>query len=368
MYIVIFCSILAILFTYLETLGRFKNGMLWGFIFVTLLQAIHYDYGNDYLGYYATYLNVIQFDLNWLDIINEAIYREPGWALLNYAFKPFGDYGFFVLVAVISVFEGIVYYKMIRRYVNKEYWAFAVLIYLFSTSFYLMNFSMLRQGFVVTVFLALWPLIERRKVFIPLFIVYLLSFIHSSGIFLLPFVFWGYIPMNRNTGKLWVFIFMVLLLGLYISKDFLNNILSLVISTSEDFSEKADYYGSTKYLGTRGLGFVIGLIPLVISLLYVSNKLYAKSDKQIVLLSCLGFIIAPFAELIPLITRVGTYFSVFTILTVPIVYGAIENKTLRFFCTFLYLFVFIYAYITFFKSPVWIDKFGGDFKTIFSVI
>ena len=225
MYIVIFCSLLALLLTYLDTRGMVKNGMFLGFVLITFLQVVHYDYGNDYMSYYNKYFEITQYDFNLQNILDKELYREPGWAILNYCFKPFGDYGFFMLVAVISTFQGIVIYKSIKKYVPNSQWPYAVFIYLFSTSLYLMEFTMLRQMLVMIIFIALWPLIERRKFVIPLIILYLCSFIHASSIILLPFTFWGFIPMGKYTGKIFTVIYLALFVTLFVYKDLIDDAL-----------------------------------------------------------------------------------------------------------------------------------------------
>ena len=47
MYIVIFCFLIALLLTYLESTNQVKSGMKWGLVMVTILCMIHYDYGYD---------------------------------------------------------------------------------------------------------------------------------------------------------------------------------------------------------------------------------------------------------------------------------------------------------------------------------
>ena len=151
MYIVITCSLIAILLTYLDSRKIINGGMKWGFILVTLLAVIHYDYGNDYMAYYNLYKQIESF-ASLGDLISSDFYRDAGWSVVNYLFRYLG--GFFSLVAVISIFQGVVFYKSINRFLPRHLWAFGIFIYLVTTSFYLLNFSMLRQGFVIASFLA----------------------------------------------------------------------------------------------------------------------------------------------------------------------------------------------------------------------
>jgi hypothetical protein len=52
MYVLLFFSLFTILLTHLESKGQLKNGMAIGFVIMTILAVIRYDYGNDYMNYY----------------------------------------------------------------------------------------------------------------------------------------------------------------------------------------------------------------------------------------------------------------------------------------------------------------------------
>lgn len=368
MYIVIFCSLLALLLTYLDTRGMVKNGMFLGFVLITFLQVVHYDYGNDYMSYYNKYFEITQYDFNLQNILDKELYREPGWAILNYCFKPFGDYGFFMLVAVISTFQGIVIYKSIKKYVPNSQWPYAVFIYLFSTSLYLMEFTMLRQMLVMIIFIALWPLIERRKFVIPLIILYLCSFIHASSIILLPFTFWGFIPMGKYTGKIFTVIYLALFVTLFVYKDLIDEIFSFAQTISEDIESYREIYEEGNRITSFGVGFFLNLIPLCVALQYISGQNNNKSIRLMAALSSISFIILPFGQIIQLIGRVGSYFSVFSIFTIPITYTYLRNNIIRWILISVQVVLLFYSYWEFFKSPVWRESFGGEFNTIFSVI
>ena len=71
MYILIFVSLLSLFLTYLESAGQVKKGMAYGFGLLTLLAAIHYDFGNDYMPYYNTYNQITAFSFNSDAILNQ---------------------------------------------------------------------------------------------------------------------------------------------------------------------------------------------------------------------------------------------------------------------------------------------------------
>lgn len=363
MYIVIFCSLLAILFTYLESVGKMKNGMRWGFILITLLAVIHYDYGNDYMSYYQTYREVTSLPFNLKVIMEGYYYREPGWTLLCFLFKYLG--GFFAMVAVLNIVQNIIFYRFIRDNLQIEWRAMAVFIYVCSTNLYLMNFSMMRQGFAAAVFLALWPLIKQRK-FIPVVVImYIMSFIHSSAQFLIPIAFWGYIPFKN--GKLTAFIYSALFVLIWFGSSFIDETLKnlMAIDAFEGFMET---YGDETNTNTRGLGFILKTMPFFVALYYfLRNEVEEGNNNSICALGMGGLLLKPFASAIPLLGRFFVYFSVYSIVALPLCYKSIENKTLRIGLIGLFSLIVFYDYITFFSNPIWVDKFT-EFHTIFEAI
>lgn len=101
-----------------------------------------------------------------------------------------------MMVAALNIFQNVIVYKTIKKYVEKSWWPMAVFIYLFSTCLYLLNFSMMRQGLVVCVFLWSWQWIVEKKWVKTVLVLLICVNIHKSAFFLLPFAFLGFIPMK----------------------------------------------------------------------------------------------------------------------------------------------------------------------------
>ena len=365
MYIVIFCSLIALLLTYLESTEQAKGGMKWGFVIVTILGMIHYDYGNDYMSYYDVYKQVTSYRFDLSRILAGDYYREPGWVLLCWLFKPIG--GFFMMVAVLNLVQNIIIYKYINNYVDKRWWAVALFVYLFGTSFYLMSFSMMRQSFALIVFLGMWRFIEERKWWIPLVVFWLLSFIHSSATILIPFAFWGFLPVNK--GKVVGILYALLLLLLWFSQNFLNDIFSYVLTLDDDFSQYADTYGNGNNSLNIGMGFVIYMIPFVLSIQFLLDKKqnYSKSQKLIVSLAAISHLITPFAQIIPITGRLAMYFSIYQLGSIPLIYSNIRKAEIRVVLLGLCLLIIFFDYIIFFSDPTWVGKYT-NFHTIFEVL
>lgn len=362
MYIVIFASILALLFTYLENKGQFRNGMAWGFAIVTFLGAIHYDYGNDYLSYYEIYYQIVNTPFDLKEIIEGYVYHEPGWALLNYLFEYLG--GFFVLVAVLNFIQNIIIYRFIKSEVPQKWQTLAVFMYLFVTSYYLMSFTMMRQWFVTCVFLSLWPLIKQKKWVVPLIILFLCSYIHTSARVLLPFAFIGYLPIRSS--KPFTIIYALVIILLWISGTFVESLFQSMISIT-DFEGYSEKYGEAQAGGRYALGFYLQLIPLFVGIYYLYNSNESRENKIIVILSILNFAILAFSRMLPIVGRIGSYFVVFNLAAIPITYGFIKQKNVRNALLFFYILVVVYNYWYFFKNPTWVDHYT-TFKTIFSVL
>lgn len=363
--VVITVSILAILFTWLESQNKMSNGMKWGFVLLTVIAALHYDYGSDYMGYYYEYLYSYANTFSISQIVKDEMGRnsEFGWFLLYKLFSFAGKNGFFLLVAAISIFQNVVYYRFIRQYVDSNWWVLGVAIYTMSTSFYLMNFSMLRQGLAVAFFILAFPLIENKKPLIPILLVLVSMTIHKSAVILLPFVFWGFLPVKLN--KSYTYIFIAIFFILFLNKELLENVMAIFMQ-SEDLSMYGDIYESDKKDIHYGFGFFANIIPFLLSLLYIWNSGEDDKTKYLIMLSLLGTMVIPFQEVIPLVGRIGIYYSAFSISAIPIVYSKIPNRAVQIGVMSILVFMLVYQYIGFFNNPLWI-KFRV-YHTIFSAI
>lgn len=361
MYIVIFCSLIALLLTYLESTNQIKRGLQWGVVIVTILGMIHYDYGNDYMSYYGVYKQVTSYRFDLSKILAGEYYRESGWVLLCWFFKPIG--GFFMMVAVLNLVQNMLVYRTIKNYVEKKWWPLSVFIYLFSTSLYLLNFSMMRQGFVVCVFLGLWPLIKEKKWFLAAPILWLCSFVHTSALILIPFAFAGLIPIGK--GKLWASLYVIGYLVLWFNGTLLNDIFMSFISV-EEFEDYANTYSTDNNTMKLGLGFVMNIIPFILGMLYLwdADGGHSFAEKLVVSIALISFVITPFASILPMIGRLGMYFGSYQMIAMPLIYKNLKRKDIQWALLFLFVFMRAYDYLIFFKSPVWIDKFT-TFKTIF---
>lgn len=363
MIVVVSISVIALFLAILESQKRLKYGLKYGFMLITFLGCIHYDYGNDYMSYYDIYRDVVSQKFTLDNIKDGFSFRDPGWGLMCWLFKPFG--GFFTLVAVLNIIQNVIIYKTIKREVKPTWRPFSFFIYLFNCNLYLISFTTMRQMFVAVTFFGLWYFIKQRKWVFPLIILIICSFIHSSAIILIPFSFWGYIPM-RN-GQIIGLIYLATIVILWIGKDILNLIFMFTAENNEKLSQYAQTYGDVSNQGLKiGLGFVINLIPMILSIYYLLNqrKTITQENRRLVALATVSSVIEPFTSIILLITRLTQYFTIYTILSYPLIYDNIKNIKIRIILMGFLIFITSYSYIYFFHNETWAEHFA-EFKTIF---
>lgn len=364
MYLVLTISLAALILTILESVGYIRRGMLMGFVLVTILSCLHYDYGTDYMAYFDLYAKITSWPFDIRSVLAGDVYKEPGWTLLNYLFSSLG--GFFSLVAVLSIIQNVCVYRFIKKEVAREWWWLAVFVYLFVSSFYLLSFSMLRQSFVMCLFVGLWGYIKKRNWWMPLIVLLLCSTIHSSAIILLPFAFWGFLSMKKN-GKIIAIILVIMLPLLWLSKELLGRIFFQMTSFFSLVGEYEEIYAGGSMVSRVGVGFFLNLIPFAVSVYYVfTSGKRPEASCQLVLLASLGFLFAPFSQLIQLIARVNYYFEMFSIVSIPIIYGAIGNRAIRVGLLAVYILMCCYGYYVFLSSPVYHDSYSV-FHTIFDL-
>lgn len=362
MLIVIACSLVCLLLTYLESIGKMNNGMKWGFIIITILGCIHYNYGNDYMSYYYIYDNITTTPFSLEAVFNREVYKDPGWSLLCYFFKPFG--GFFTMVAVLNIVQNYCVYRFVRNYVPDNWWPLSLFIYLFTTSFYLMSFSMMRQSFVMFISLSLWPLIRDKKILVALPLLFILSFIHQSAIILIPFAFLGFIPFKFS--RIYGVVLVISFILLWTNTDLLSRIIDRV-STVDEIDSFFKIYDTNRNRFDASIGYFITQIPFVVILLYLFYQQGSREEVMLLFFASLGCLIMPFNQLIPLVGRVGLYFSSFSIAAIPIAYSYLENVGVRYAFLFPYILIQIYSYVQFFCTSGWYAHYGS-FHTIFEVL
>lgn len=372
MVVVISVSVLAVILTYQSSRSRYNERSLFvlAFFLVTMIQVIHYDYGTDYMAYFEQH---VLYSKNWEEFfylrkIGHGAFKDMGWAFIQRLFP--GKYGFWCSVGIMSIVQNYIYYMLIRDHVKPgDRWK-AVAVYLFSTELYVLNFSALRQGFAVALCVGALLLALKNKFLLAMAVILLAVSIHLSALFFLPVVFLT--KLNLIHGRLYAIIFLVVASVLYSNITILRIVFKRIMDIFPVFGEK---YGHTALeivaKGSLGFGFLLNSIMYIIMICFLYKRFgeFTKEQKTFVVLVCVPFLIIPFSTSISgIIGRLDTYFTVFEVVAVPLVYSKVRNKIVRIGAGTIYAFMMMYGYYSFFFVTEWSLESYGTFKTIFNVI
>lgn len=348
MLLILLFTLTVIVLSILTSLRTIKYGLEITFFFIFVFCALRYDFGNDYKNYYEWYYDTCNHKNfgNFMQDFRNAL--EPGWAFLYLLTRPIGFFGFIVLS---SAFTSYVFYKSIRQFVSVKWQWLAVTCYILNPYIFWIPLSMMRQSLAVVVFLALVRWIYNKK--------YILSFLallcaitfHRSAIILLPFIFLGYLPINK--GKWVVCLCLIALIVMFSSFTTLFEYITPYLMENENIVGYLIAYGGAKG-GSFGLGAVISIMPFVVALYYFWHVTDRRIVHYLVILAMIHSILTPIGLFNGLMGRLDYYFNLFTIFAIPITFATIKTKAVQVSLLALYLSINLYGYWGFFHDPGWI--------------
>lgn len=345
-------NIIVVLFAYLARYRRTKFGLKVSFFIIFLFLALRYDYGNDYSGYLRHFLTINQYA--WIDYFGKSLHFEPGWTFLCRLFEPLG---FFAMMAVLALFNCVVYYRFIKKYVPPAYYWFAVFLYVFTPGFMLVHSSAMRQSVAITLFIFSIDYLYKKDAIRYFLCVGLASLFHNSALILLPVYFLGL--FNWKINEITAISIFSFFLVLFMFGELFKSYLCLFISA---YFEKYEIYQGGVEIGT-GLGLAFYSILFALVLYY--ERFQIREIALLFKIAMFGYFILPLGLLIIMIGRVGFYFYPTTLAVFPIILLNIKNPVPRKLILALLIFMTLYLFYKFFQSDTWSVAFG-TYQTIFS--
>jgi hypothetical protein len=352
-------AVLNIVVVFLAFFARFKNWefllkISFGLLFVFL--ALRYDYGNDYPGYLKDFMRLSFSDFT---SYSKTTHFEPGWTFLCYLFRPFGVKGFFAMTAVLALFNCVVYYRFIKRYVPPAYYWLAVFLYVFTPELMLIHASAMRQSVAISLFLIAIGFLQKKNVIGYFICIGIATLFHLSALILRPVFLLGMFNWKINKATA------AGLLASYIVFVFMGKVLKEPITNfiATYFQKYAVYNSQSGIEIGTGMGLMFYTLLFVLILWY---EQYQTRENAIVFkLAVVSYLLLPVSLIIMILGRSAMYFQPATIAVIPMVFANIKNVIIRYTVMFALIAITLLSFNGFFHSKVWVKKFG-TYQTIFS--
>jgi len=376
---VVAVGVMAVIFAYLARIKKLRFCLKISFFIIFLFLALRYNYGSDYNNYLDMFLEINQLNMGFESIkdiwMNSMLFNiflpgnnemqmgvlaiEPGWFILCLLFRPLG---FFAMIAFLALFNCIVYYYFIKKYVPSAYYWLAVFLYVFTPSMMLIQSSAMRQSVAISIFLLSINYIYKKDFLRYALLIFLATLFHFSAIILLPVYLLSMLRFKTNTPiAIGVFL---LFLTLFLLQGLLSQIVSFFIGS---FFPKYEIYQEAGTLGSR-LG--IAFNALIMFLILIFDRYQNDEVSSRFKIAILGKFITPFT-FIMMMGRLYFYFDPNLFAVYPYILIKADKVLPEY--PFLFKYVFVLALISstlflfwdFFNPDTWTASFI-TYNTIFS--
>lgn len=313
-------AFLAVFLAYLS--GKEKEHsffLMLAFAVLTIFLSLGYYWGNDVPTYEERFERYTNSGIALFDFGNYGFLalKELGYVFINILCKPLGFWG---MRAILFLIENSIICYFILRHVDRKWYWLATFIYAFNPCFWVLSSSMMRQWLAICIIVLAVDFLLRRKSIVFFLLVLFASTIHITAFVGLVFLPLSYVLKNSNKNTIII----------YLIALFLYFVLSPVfISTLADILKEEDMFmGYTSNQGGIGIT-AVGRMTIYLILLYASLKFNLKDKLLNWIVLLYGFVL-PLLSFGELSSRIGFYFTIFTISTYPS-YMAIpvQNKNVR---------------------------------------
>lgn len=251
---------------------------------------------------YIYYFNRVE-SMGWKAIVDyNAV--ELGYLFLNKAIQYISkDFQVFlgVAAAICCIPMAFLYYK------ESENGVISILLYLTSTSIFVLNFSGLRQAIAITFAVPAYYAVKNKKIFKFILFVFLASLFHSSAWIMLAMY-----PIYRIKVdiKKMIFILTPIIIFVFAFRTQIFNFLLTFLS--EEYQER---YGNTTATGAIMTILLIGLF-VVFSFIFIDEEKITDDINGLRVFLIFSFVLQLFSTIHYTAMRFNYYFLLFLPLTV----------------------------------------------------
>lgn len=342
-------SAIAILLAFLARFDRMKFTLPLAFIAITVFLSLGYEWGNDvptYFSWFEGYTRYSLFDFRSYENLNQK--SEFGWVFINQLCAPIGFYG---MRAVLFTFENLVIYLLVKRIVPKEYYWFAVFVYTMDPNFMILGSSMMRQWLAMCIVVLGFLFLEKRKWLVYVLLIFIAFSIHRSSLMCLPLVFLPRV-MNHYKSKT-----ALLLIPIFVFYYLLSN---FMVDYVAGWLQSEDMYSNyTSAMYSSGVGF-LSIVQFVIFIFMFVNIQPIEKSKRIYIAVLMAFgLILPLYNYSGLASRLGFYFTVFSIGAYSLFIGQSKvSGVVKFIFAAAIIVITLYNNVMFFANPMWFLNYG----------
>lgn len=318
--------------------NRIGFGVVLILVLWTFIYAFRYNTGSDFFGYVKDYFRASSYSYKeYIEAYRDVGFYSMTW-ILNRIFK--NDWLPYNIVLGILVYLP----TLVLIYRKSDYTISAVLLYIFTMTYY-SGFNGVRQGIAVGfVFYAYYMYFERRKYF-KYFLIILLAFtFHSTALVVIPFHFLSRMRVKSANYIVFVGVMVVSYFALF---DLWSNVISLLEALGQDKLVN-DYSDITNDRGSSFLRFAVAILPVIIAYFsYRKLKIYDRFDTldRDILLCTFAGLFSLFSMKYWGFSRIGLYFASSQVLLIPRFSELFGNKGSKMVVLILILILyFLYMY------------------------
>lgn len=343
-------ALIAVLFAYIGRKERNHSYLLCiAFVILTVFLSLGYYWGNDVATYEVWYQGFKSSGISWWNFSQYGSFtqKEYGFVFLNLLSKSLGFWG---MRAVLFTIENAIIYTFIVKHVDHRWYWLAVFIYVFNPNFWVLSSSMMRQWLAICIVILGVMCLEKGKI-LYYFLLSLFAFtVHFSAI--VSLAFWPLSVLQNKNSMSSFFVLTVGLIVFWIMSPIFIDYVVLFLRT-EDFYQLS-------YMDTHG---GVGITSISFMIIYTFILFCSIKAKQRYNLSCwiliLTALVMPLLSYGELISRIGYYFSIFSIAAFPMFMNnpTVDKITKNGLISIVVVY-YIYSFFLFFNSPTWIKSYS----------
>ncbi len=330
MAVIFFCTLLE----FVQELPTRTLISLFVFLFLWIVSSLRYYVGADYISYYNFYYNAVSFTL-------EPVYHIVRGVFVFFNLPVTCFFSFFSFITLAFFFKSIFKYS-----VSIE----LSLVLFVLLGFYTNSFNIMRQLVALSLFFTYgYKYIIESNFKKYLIAILIISLFHFSVLFMLPFYFLAKKNYGVILGSLILMLAIAFNMGV-LNVTFINFFLKFLPQNYAGYLQFLEYYlGQIKEPLWYKLVSNIDKLIIIFLLLTNKQKLIQQNSSNLILINFyLFYAVFSFATRgLEELQRLSFYFSVFSILSIPLLVTLIPGRFPQLFCRLLVMGVYLGWFIFF---------------------